>query len=261
MNNNTQALMMLFCLGACSEPIEVVPHGDAAADAQETTVLDVSTDTGGLTASSCAERIGSCSPLTNDGCSAGQGCYPVSVTQFECANSMGRRIGASCTRSSECAAGSFCFLAGSVGHCAPWCCPESDQCGQIQGTSDMGLVCTRRVQGFNSLALCTPTRCEPTALSDNGCPGYAPYCFTVRRGGTLGVECGYRGAQEASPGQACMADNACPPGYYCVGDTSTGLSACRRRCRTAEMSTCSPGEICVPDMNLAELGLGYCVRQ
>ncbi len=254
--------MLSLCLGACSEPIEVAPHVDAAADAQESTALDVSADTGGVIASPCAERIGSCSPLTNDGCSAGHGCFQSHHSVRVVLTRWGGERGIFRPQSRTVR----WQLLFSRGFHWPLCppgavLPESDQCGQTQGTSDMGLVCTRRVQGFSSLALCTPTRCDPTALSDNGCPGYAPYCFTVRRGGTLGVECGYRAAPEAAPDQSCMADNACPPGYYCIGDTSTGRSACRRRCQTAGTSTCSSGEMCVPDMNLAELGLGYCLRQ
>lgn len=92
----------------------------------------------------------SCDPLTQMGCSDGQGCYPNEggTVCTRPVSGMGLLAGEACVSANDCAPGLTCAAsAGAPSSCVPFCrlpegepdCPEGQVCGTLTGFTDFGV--------------------------------------------------------------------------------------------------------------------------
>lgn len=245
-------------MGASTDPSPPVVGGspamkgdDAGADADASTKKTVGSPL-------CKRAASDCNPDAPTACAgsddAGVPNAAIScrVSKYstdgpECAMAGDGKDGATCSTSSECAAGFECVDEHNGAHrCRHYCC---DGVCDAPGTGNKKMYCAIGAALGTKVPVCVPvTACQLLTMS--ACPS-GETCSVVRTDGT--TSCIPVGPQLV--GEGCDRDN-CAAGLSCIGNA--GARKCYKLCREAAAEDCGAGERCVGGPPLFKEGFGLC---
>ena len=220
---------------------------DAAVDATST---DAAVDSGPVSMPCTA--VGTCDPFDPTACAADEKCL-VTATGTACTAltmTPGLAEGATCTRDTDCAAGTWCVSFGAGFVCTATCAAGSiGQCGA-------DATCLGTVGSETCVRVClpTPTRCN-IYTQDCADPTYA--CTLTRNSETGERYTGCLPAGTQARGDACGGSSGrCAAGLICINQS--GTTTCRQVCGAdGGVPTCSAaGENCTGFAS--SWGIPYC---
>ncbi len=165
--------------------------------------------------------VSACDPRSGDGCGSAGRCV-LSASEPTCVAMPGALApGSDCTDTTECAPGAACFEVEGVGRCQRICCPgDESACDVEESCSGSG----RLVDGAETeWGRCLPSRSCDVLDAAADCEAREG-CYIVGSDGQ--TECRYAGA--GGPGDPCVAQQDCGPGFFCGGVDPA--RRCRRIC-------------------------------
>jgi hypothetical protein len=208
---------------------------------------------------SCTARRGECSPVNQEPCGAGTGCYEATLSQWYCVGAGTRTSDATCVQQSECMRGLACIQ----GRCMKLCCPgEPDSCADSASGGHDGDACLLTFSDFGEIRVCVPTICDVLATASNGCPSFAPYCSVGSAASPRRCSRHYTGGPLPS-GSTCTFNNECATGFTCASEsTDSGVTrrVCRRICLLSSSENCGIGERCYSLNIIGAPEYGVCFR-
>lgn len=222
--------------------------------------VDVRADSAPSDASSAIDAAlacvsGACDPRTGTGCPSGAECVLADHSPSCMMGSFERAAGETCAAETDCAPGLACFQEGSIGVCAPLCCPGDPRAcaaGRDAGAS-VAMRCSADGVLVNGV-MTSWGRCASPRACDPRTPECAPREGCYIRYPERGAECRFAGT--ADLGEACVLPEDCRPGFHCAG---IDRPSCVRLCDLAEPASCPEGEgSCVAQAYSPE-GTGVCV--
>lgn len=187
--------------------------------------------------------LSGCDPL-NDQCGAGEGCTPVSQTEYACAPSGPNTAGAACGQvAGLCERGTFCLPDGQgAASCVAFCDPtDAMACGGQAACVTLPAPGQNGPVGFCSLdASCdilndtcpAGEACYPLSLQEFSCAteGTTPLgasCQGIRNECVPGAICAGASAASQTCLEVCdLANPACPAGAQCAGIQGATFGVC-----------------------------------
>jgi hypothetical protein len=183
-----------------------------------------------------------CSLLSQTGCAAGEGCYPVAVGESVCAPAGTVPAGGTCAFLNDCAAGTSCFQLDTQAQCLTLCDPGLPSCGAGEACAEFQPGAGACIGDGGGGGACNP-------VTQTGCAA-GEGCY-LAGDGTIS-ECLPAGSGTA--GAVCPPDG-CAPGLVCLMDGNGDQPHCYVHCDVAA-PTCGGGNQCV-DLGLMP-NVGVC---
>ncbi len=270
---------LLCCVGCAVLPLEATlecPNdascgsADAGVPDGYTTGLDggygdAMTPAANARSSLCVQKP--CNPSDNTSCNATvdggvdagdaavEACHMVLEDQQAaamCLNAGTGTDGASCTTSTECAAGFECV---GKGTCRHYCCSD-DPCTTMTNETTTAYFCdvaTETAAPYLKVPVCfVQAPCMP--LAPNQCYAYSgETCTVVEVNGSMSLIATCDTVGTGGLGDSCETEQ-CQAGFACIG--ATGQRACVQLCNAGH--NCSGSMTCQASQALMPFNVGYC---
>jgi hypothetical protein len=217
---------LVACGGTSSGPAPDAGTADASTTIDARTTVDAQT--------LCTTMSTTCDPFLNCGCQASEKCTAGSIG-LVCIMAGAQAAGATCTKDTECAGGTFCATFAGATTCLAFC-DDGHPCGAGHGcyiaVSDRAGVPTGRF-------VCGPT----CSLLDQDCAGglgcyNAPQAPEPERGICEPVGSGHLG-------DSCTQPSDCEKGAGCFKPSSVKAPICAKICdRKDSTPACDVGTTC-----------------
>lgn len=200
---------------------------------------DASACTDDCTGGACAEGA---DLIAQNGCTGDETCDWMGGPNFQCREVGTAGVYESCSMSTDCQIGTYCFDMGDGSRCYPWCLFGGDLYAACPGAG----FCNMSIQGLDGAWLCMlPTECDP--VDGTGC-GAGLHC--IFNGAAM--SCGGLIANPAAVGEPCAGGyaNGCETGAWCHQDT------CYEVCHAGSVDECTSGTC---SDTFPNIGFGLCM--